>query len=227
MKTNNLWFQLLHPIHRFLLVILVHCGRLAENSGLHFLLKSSFASFGGSFFSAAEWLFFSKEYLFMAAMVQTTTQALFGRSASLQAGFYLGQQNLADSLRVIGLATGFYSRGLVPSLVFSSVALWHVVSTKNSLSWLSAAVFTGDQFVCCLETHSSYLSGPLLVCYQSYRTLFLQRETDSFRFLFLLCGVCLREHQKHPLRSILVENSRSLFAYQALKVDWCISIRGR
>lgn len=34
-------------------------------------------SFGGSFFSAAEWLFFSKEYLFMAAMVQTTTQALF------------------------------------------------------------------------------------------------------------------------------------------------------
>ncbi|MBM9834554.1 hypothetical protein IAG15_25840, partial [Enterococcus faecalis] len=41
-----------------------------------FFVKESLMSFGGSFFSAAEWLFFSKEYLFMAAMVQTTTQAL-------------------------------------------------------------------------------------------------------------------------------------------------------
>ena len=60
-----------------LLVILVHCGRLAENSGLHFLLKSLLCRLAVPFFSAAEWLFFSKEYPFMAAMVQTTTQALF------------------------------------------------------------------------------------------------------------------------------------------------------
>ncbi len=51
----------------------------------------------------------------------------------------------------------------------------------------------------CLETYSSYLSGPLLVCYQSYRTLFFTTRNGLFYgFLFLLCGVCLREHQKHP-----------------------------
>ncbi len=66
----------------------------------------------------------------------------------------------------------------------------------------------------CLETYSSYLSGPLLVCYQSYRTLFLQRETDSFMgFYFTVWGLFKRTPKTPFLRSILVENSRSLFAY--------------
>ncbi len=57
-----------------LLVILVHCGRLAKTVAF-ISLKSLLCRLAVPF-SAAEWLFF-KEYPFMAAMVQTTTQALF------------------------------------------------------------------------------------------------------------------------------------------------------
>ncbi len=86
----------------------------------------------------------------MAAMVQTTIQALFAlvdRVSSLRLVLF----RTAKSCRSItGHRFGcwlFNSRGLVPSLAFSSVALWHVVSKENPFSWLSVAVFTGDQFV--------------------------------------------------------------------------------
>ena len=187
-----------------LLVILVHCGRLAENSGLHFLLKSLLCRLAVPFFLLLNGYFFQKSTRSWQQWCKRQLKLYLRWSIVYLplGGFYLGQQNLADSLRVIGLATGFFTVGVwyhlwyFPALLFG---MWLVRKTRF-LGYRRQFLLAISLYVIgCLETYSSYLSGPLLVCYQSYRTLFFTTRNGLFYgFLFLLCGVCLREHQKHP-----------------------------
>lgn len=62
MKTKHLMVPIGYTqFFASLLVILVHCGRLAENNGLHFLLKSLLCRLAVPFFLLLNGYFFKKE----------------------------------------------------------------------------------------------------------------------------------------------------------------------
>ena len=187
-----------------LLVILVHCGRLAENNGLHFLLKSLLCRLAVPFFLLLNGYFFQKSTCSWQQWCKRQLKLyLRWSNVYLPLGwFYLGEQNLAYLLRVIGLVVGFFTVGIwyhlwyFPALLFG---MWLVRKTRF-LGYRRQFLLAISLYVIgCLETYSRYLSGPLLVFYQNYRTLFFTTRNGLFYvFLFLLCGFCLGEHQKRP-----------------------------
>ncbi|MDB1708876.1 acyltransferase family protein [Enterococcus entomosocium] len=136
MKTKHLMVPIGYTqFFASLLVILVHCGRLAENNGLHFLLKSLLCRLAVPFFLLLNGYFFQKSTCSWQQWCKRQLKLYLRWSiVYLPLGwFYLGQQNLADPLRVIGLAAGFLTVGVwyhlwyFPALLFG---MWLVRKTR-------------------------------------------------------------------------------------------------
>ncbi|GCF95568.1 membrane protein [Enterococcus florum] len=192
-----------------LLVILVHCGRLAESDFWHFLLKAYlgrmavplFLISSGYFFRQKQKenmgyarAYFSKQcrtYLFWSA-IYLPYGVWFLQGLSLPAAFY--PFAVPVGLGYLGFC---YHLWYFPALFFGLIL---VNRLKRHYSWLFCfgicfLLYT----IGSIETYSGFLTdGWLKTMYETYQRLFFTTRNGLFYTpVFLLIGFFIADHPKH------------------------------
>ncbi|MUO31981.1 acyltransferase family protein [Enterococcus gallinarum] len=188
-----------------LLVVLVHCGRLAENDLVHFLLKSLLCRWAVPFFLVLNGYFFrKKQYLLKEWILRQLKIYILWSIIYLPYGMmYLQQLALPVYFYPVAFGFAFFMIGICYHLWYFPAlisGMWLVHKTRK---WGYPIQFGLASFLYVIgssETYSSYLEGPLLTFYDIYKSLFLTTRNGLFySFIFLLCGTFLADYQKHSI----------------------------
>jgi surface polysaccharide O-acyltransferase-like enzyme len=184
-----------------LLVVLVHCGRLADNELSHFLLKSILCRWAVPFFLILNGYFFRKKAYSVKewGMRQLKTYFIWTIIYLPYGIYYLQQTSLSVFFYPIALVFAFLTIGTCYHLWYFPAlisGMWLVDKTKK-FGYPLQFCFAGMLYIIgASETYSSYLSEPLLTVYLMYQRIFVTTRNGIFYgFLFLLCGVSLADYQ--------------------------------
>ena len=187
-----------------LLVVLVHCGRLAENDLVHFLLKSLLCRWAVPFFLILNGYFFQKKNYRLKewGLRQLKTYLLWSIFYLPYGYLFLQQTDLPFYLYPVVLGFAFVTIGTCYHLWYFPAlisGMWLVHKTRKWGYFLQFALAGLLYLIGSAETYSSYLNEPLRQLYLNYQSIFQTTRNGLFYgFLFLLCGRFLADYQKTP-----------------------------
>ncbi|MHC5217033.1 acyltransferase family protein [Enterococcus sp. LJL128] len=194
-----------------LLVILVHCGRLAENDGLHFILKSLLGRLAVPLFLVSTGYFYRRKLLFSAAYSKIYFKKqikvyLFWSLFYVPYGlWFLHTQGLPPAVYPAALAVGLLYTGLCYQLWYFPAlfsALYLVKKSLLKLGYLKTFFLSFVLFALgAVETYSGYLSGTFIEKpFRLYQSVFATTRNGLFyAFIFVLLGFFLADYQQSPL----------------------------
>ncbi|WP_430610086.1 acyltransferase family protein [Enterococcus sp. DIV0876] len=186
-----------------LLVVLIHCGRLAENEVVHFVIKSMICRMAVPFFLMLNGYFYQTgAHAFRKWWCKQRSVYLFWTLLYAPIGIlYVQQMQYLKGLPVwvypfiliiaymtIGV---FYHLWYFPALM---MGMWLVRGTQRFGYRIQFGIASILYMIGSVETYSAYLPAPIAAIYQQYRHLFLTTRNGLFySFLFILCGFFLAE----------------------------------
>lgn len=198
-----------------LLVVLIHCGRLAENEVVHFVLKSILCRIAVPFFLILNGYFYQKgQYTFKKWWCKQRSVYIFWSLLYLPLGILYVQQEkylegvpvwvypfiLIGAFMTIGV---FYHLWYFPALM---VGMWLVCRTQRYGYRIQFGIASLLYVIGSAETYSAYLPSSIAAIYQQYRLLFLTTRNGLFySFLFILCGFFLAESKQRLFRKRMQE----------------------
>lgn len=193
-----------------LLVIMIHCGRLAESEVVHFILKSGIARMAVPFFFVANGYFYREKQRndshYSRKYFQRQLRVYF-----LWSLFYLpyglkimSEQNIPVYMYPLALVIACAYLGVCYHLwyfpaLFTGI-LWSRWLTKR-YAYPTLFAFSGILFLLgSSETYNACLPKGLGLIYEQYRNLFFTtRNGLFFGLIFVLMGFFISDNPQHPI----------------------------